>query len=159
MSIYWHYKKDHNLTFKEAEEIIKSIGFTEDKSKGWVRPIPNKPHRRHHFVHSVDCFNLHEDKSNHTVAKGEKVKEELYKIIKELKNNMNKTRVRKVPIKTFVEPNKFEGNPMFYNLNHTNFAEEIYQQQKTDKFFNRIFYTGCVLAGIALIILVIVNIK
>jgi hypothetical protein len=42
---------------------------------------------------------------------------------------------------------------------HTNFAEEIYHQEKTDKFFNRIFYTGCVLAGIALIILVIVNIK
>lgn len=145
MSIYWHYKKDHNLTFKEAEEVIKSIGFTEDKNKGWVRPIPNKPHRRHHFVHSVDCFNLHEDKSNHTVAKGEKVKEELYKIIKELKNNMNKTRVRKVPIKS-IKP-------------HTNFAEEIYQSEKTDKFFNRILTVEYIICAICAIILVIVNIK
>lgn len=142
MSIYWHYKKDHNLTFKEAEEVIKSIGFIEDKSKGWVRPIINKPHRRHHFVHSVDCFNLHEDKKNHTVAKGEKVKQELYKIINELNKNMKKTRVRKVPIKP-----------------HTNFAEEIQSLEKTDKFFNRITVILSVVAVVLLVTLIIINIK
>lgn len=42
---------------------------------------------------------------------------------------------------------------------HTNFAEEIYQSQKTDKFLDRAFYTGCVICAVLAITLIIVNIK
>ena len=40
---------------------------------------------------------------------------------------------------------------------HINFAEEIYQQEKTDKFLDRTFYTGCVIVAILGIILLIIN--
>lgn len=40
---------------------------------------------------------------------------------------------------------------------HTNFTDEISELQKTDKFLNRIFYTGCVIATILGIILLVVN--
>jgi len=55
-------------------------------------------------------------------------------------------RVVKLKVKSFTE------KP------HTNFADEI-QSQKTDKFLDRTFYTGCVIVAILGIILLIVNIK
>ena len=55
------------------------------------------------------------------------------------------TRVRKVPIKS-IKP-------------HTNFAEEIYQSEKTDKFFNRILIAGYIILAICAVTLIIVNIK
>ena len=59
---------------------------------------------------------------------------------------MTKTnRVRKLKIKS-IKP-------------HTNFAEEIYQQQKTDKFLDRAFYITCATITVLAITLIIVNIK
>ena len=55
------------------------------------------------------------------------------------------TRVRKVPIKSFTE------KP------HTNFADEISGDE--DKLLDRIFYGACAIEVIALIILIIINIK
>ena len=55
-------------------------------------------------------------------------------------------RVVKLKVKSFTE------KP------HTNFADEI-QSQKTDKFLDRTFYTGCAIVAILGIILLIVNIK
>lgn len=58
---------------------------------------------------------------------------------------MKKQTVRKVPIKTL--------------STHSNFTEEIYQSQKTDKFLDRTFYIGCVICAVLLVTLIIVNIK
>jgi len=40
---------------------------------------------------------------------------------------------------------------------HTNFAEEIYQQERTDKFLDRTFNITCIIVAILGIILLIVN--
>lgn len=60
-----------------------------------------------------------------------------------MKTTINK--VRKVPIKP-IKP-------------HSNFAEEIYQSKKTDKFFDRILIVTYVIIAICAITLIIVNIK
>lgn len=57
--------------------------------------------------------------------------------------NINKTRVRKVPIKS-IKP-------------HTNFAEEIYQSEKTDKFFDRILIAGYIILVILAITYIIIK--
>lgn len=55
------------------------------------------------------------------------------------------TRVRKVPIKTL--------------KTHSNFAEEIYQLEKADKFLDRITTVLSVVAVVLLVTLIIINIK
>lgn len=42
---------------------------------------------------------------------------------------------------------------------HSNFQDEIYQSEKTDKFFNRILTVGYIICAICAITLIIVNIK
>lgn len=59
--------------------------------------------------------------------------------------NMTKTTIKKLKIKS-IKP-------------HTNFAEEIYQSQKTDRFFDRILIVTYVILVILAITLIIVNIK
>lgn len=89
MSVFWYYKKD-NLTFEQAQDLIRSIGF-HDISKGLVRRCGIRPYRRYHFIHSVDCFSLHEDTKNHTVAKGRGSRERLYRILNEIKEKVKTT--------------------------------------------------------------------
>ena len=60
-------------------------------------------------------------------------------------------RVRKVPIKT--------AGKTFSQAPHTNFAEEIYQQQKTDKFLDRAFAITSIICVVLFIAFLIVNIK
>ena len=90
------------------------------------------------------------------------------------------TRVRKVPIKTLDEVLKARGEfideykqAMADKLqqnrtrklkiksikSHSNLANEIQSLEKSDKFLDRIFYTGCVILAILAITLIIVNIK
>lgn len=56
---------------------------------------------------------------------------------------MKTTRVRKVPIKSIKQ--------------HSNFAEEIYQSEKTDKFLDRVFRVTVIILGILAIALIIAN--
>lgn len=83
---------------------------------------------------------------------------------------MYENRVRKVPVKTLEEVLKARGefiddykqamaDKLQQNRNHTNFAEEIYQSQKTDKFLDRAFYITCATITVLAITLIIVNIK
>lgn len=77
-------------------------------------------------------------------------KSTIKQINQDMKLRDSATRVRKLKIKS--------AGKNFSQAPHTNFAEEIYQSQKTDKFLDIIFWTGCAILAVLAITLIIVNI-